>query len=401
VRAIIAILDSFGVGATDDAVEFNDHGSDTFGHIVEYCANTEKNGRAPLQIPNLLALGLGLAADASRGAELPLSQPEKPLGKYGYAAERSYGKDTPSGHWEIAGTPVEFDWGYFKEPTNSFPAELLKDLCSRADLPGTLGNKHASGTVILDELGAEHLASGKPITYTSADSVFQIAAHEEHFGLDRLYDVCAIARELVDEYNIGRVIARPFVGSESASFERTGNRRDYATPPPAPTLLDRLIADGGEVVSIGKVADIFANQGISKSVKAHGNQQIFDVLLSQMVDVQTRSLLFANFVDFDTLYGHRRDVEGYAAALEHFDRRLPEILDAMRDDDLLVLSADHGCDPTWPGTDHTREHVPVIAYGKTLPAGFIGKRDTFADIGQSIATHLGLQPLSAGTSFID
>jgi len=240
-----------------------------------------------------------------------------------------------------------------------------------------------------------------PIIYTSADSVFQIAAHEETFGLDRLLKLSEAARKLVDEYDIGRVIARPFVGTEANDFKRTGNRRDYATPPPAPTLLDHLVSDGGEVIAIGKIADIFAHQGISQLIKADGNEELFDATLSALVNARDRSLIFTNFVDFDQLYGHRRDVCGYAAALEAFDRRLPELVDMLKPDDIVFVTADHGCDPTWPGTDHTREHVPAIAYGKVLAPGPVGERQSFADIGQSIASHLKLAPLHYGTSFIE
>ncbi len=405
VRAIIAVLDSLGVGASDDAANFGDVGADTFGHIANQCAsgkaNSEGHRCGQLQIPNLAQLGLVHLAEASTGRSLKLPNASTLTGRYGYAAERSFGKDTPSGHWEIAGVPTEFDWGFFTDKEKSFPSELLANLIGKASLTGVLGNKHASGTTIIEELGEAHIETEKPIVYTSGDSVFQIAAHEQHFGLERLYKVCEIARQLVDEFNISRVIARPFVGSPEEGFTRTGNRRDYATPPHQPTLLDRLIDDGGEVISIGKVADIFAHQGISKTVKAHGNEAIFDTLLGQMKAVETRSILFANFVDFDTLYGHRRDVAGYAKALEDFDIRLPELLTAMREDDLLIITADHGCDPTWPGSDHTREHVPVLAYGHSLTPGFIGKRATFADMGQSIAEHLKLDPLPNGVSFLN
>ena len=296
--------------------------------------------------------------------------------------------------------PVLFDWGYFTDRTNTFPPELIDELVERAGLPGVLGNCHASGTTIIAELGDEHVRTGKPIVYTSADSVFQVAAHEEAFGLQRLYELCDIARELVDDYNIGRVIARPFVGDGPENYVRTGNRRDLTTPPHAPTVLDKLVAAGGEVISIGKIADIYANQGITKKIKASGNAALFDATLEALAEAGDRSIVFTNLVDFDMLYGHRRDVAGYAAALEYFDRRLPELLERMRPDDLLIITADHGCDPTWEGSDHTREHIPVLAYGDELAAGSLGKRKTFADIGQSLASYFGLQPMDYGESFI-
>jgi len=399
-RAFLLVMDSFGIGASADAPRFGDTGSDTFGHIVAACAagRADKAGlrTGPLRIPNLRRLGLGHAAAISTGAT-PDSAPC--TGAWGYAVEQSRGKDTPSGHWEMAGVPVMSDWGYFPPEHPSFPAALIEALIARAKLPGVLGNCHASGTQIIDELGTEHLASGKPIVYTSADSVFQIAAHEQAFGLDRLYEVCLIARELVDAYTIGRVIARPFVGAPG-SFKRTGNRRDYATPPPEPTLLDRLKASGGEVISVGKVADIFAHQGISRTVKADGNAALFDATLKAAREAGDRGLIFTNFVDFDTLFGHRRDVAGYAASLEAFDARLPELERALRPGDVVVISADHGCDPTRAGTDHTREHVPVIAFGPGVTPGSIGRRESFADIGQSLAGHLGLPPLPHGKSFL-
>ncbi len=292
-----------------------------------------------------------------------------------------------------------FDWGYFPPGPPSFPPALLEMLIAEGRLPGVLGNRHASGTQIIDELGEEHMRTGAPVVYTSADSVFQIAAHEETFGFERLHALCTIARRLVDPYNIGRVIARPFVGAKG-SFVRTGYRRDYATPPPAPTLLDRLIAAGGEVIAVGKVADIFAHRGISQTVKADGNTALVDATLAAARTAVDHSLVFTNFVDFDTLYGHRRDVAGYAAALETFDRRLPEIEAALGPGDVAVITADHGCDPTWRGTDHTREHVPVLVFGPEAPNAAVGRRESLADIGQSLASHLGLASLAAGRSFL-
>jgi len=397
-RAIILVMDSFGIGATDDAARFGDAGANTLGSIARVRAAEGK----PLRLPNLTRLGLMRAAEESCG-ERPAGSGavDEVVGAYGFAEELSSGKDTPSGHWEIAGVPVLFDWGYFRAEKNTFPLALIDKLIHRAKLPGVLGNCHASGTTIIAELGEEHMATGKPIVYTSADSVFQIACHEETFGLERLYELCEIARELVDEYNVGRVIARPFVGSSSTDFVRTGNRRDLTTPPPSPTLLDKLVDNGGEVISVGKIADIYAHKGITRKIKATGNAALFDATLAALDDSSDRSLVFTNFVDFDMLYGHRRDVDGYAEALEYFDQRLPDLLDRMAEDDLLVICADHGCDPTWKGTDHTREHIPVLVYGRAIGSGSIGRRKTFADIGQSLAAYFGLSPMDYGASFLN
>ena len=403
-RALILVLDSVGIGAAPDAADYGDHGADTIGHIAQACAE----GRAdrgelragPLRLPNLVRLGLGEACRLSTGTVPPgLDSNQAPEGRYGCASEASRGKDTPSGHWEIAGVPVRFDWGYFPKQEPCFPAWLTDALCERAALPGVLGNRHASGTAIIAELGVEHMRTGKPICYTSADSVFQIAAHEEAFGLERLYAVCAIARELVNPLRIGRVIARPFLGTPARGFTRTGNRHDYAVPPPAPTLLDVATAAGRDVVSIGKIDDIFAHSGTGRVLKGHGNSALFDRTLEGFDSLGEGGLLVSNFVDFDSEFGHRRDVTGYAAALEAFDRRLPELTGSLRPDDLLVLTADHGCDPTWPGTDHTRERIPVLANRCGRPGGPIGCRDGFADIAATIALHLDLPRFSTGTAF--
>ncbi len=346
-------------------------------------------------LPQLARLGLGAAAEASTGVRRSSLRDPEPEAAWGYAAERSRGKDTPSGHWEMAGCPVLFDWGYFPKTVPAFPAQLTEALIERAQLPGLLGDCHASGTAIIEELGAEHLQTGKPIVYTSADSVFQIAAHEESFGLEALYELCRIARDLVDRYRIGRVIARPFIGTPG-KFRRTGHRRDLAVPPPGPTLLDRAAGAGRAVISIGKIGDIFAHRATGEEVKADGNEAVFDATIAAAARAAEGALVLANFVDFDTLYGHRRDVAGYAAALEAFDRRLPEFTAALRPADIVVLTADHGCDPSYRGTDHTREHVPVLAFGPDVAPGPLGRRETFADIGQSIAAHLGLEPLPCG-----
>lgn len=396
-RALLLVLDSFGIGASADAARFGDAGANTLLHIAQARADEGK----PLHLPNLARLGLGHAAALSGGAFPPGFSADIPVnGAWGYAQELSSGKDTPSGHWEMAGVPVLFDWGYFPALENSFPPALLDALIERGQLPGILGNCHASGTTIIEQLGEEHIRSGKPIVYTSADSVLQIAAHETHFGLDRLYALCEVARELCDPYNIGRVIARPFVGEDSASFRRTGNRHDYSVPPPAPTLLDRLCAAGGQVFAVGKIGDIFAHQGISRLYKGDGNAALFDATLQALAEAPDNTLVFSNFVDFDMLYGHRRDIAGYAAALEAFDRRLPELLVQLQPGDLLILAADHGCDPSAPGSDHTREHIPVLAWGNGIRAGSLGARDSFADIGQTLAQFFALPACSHGRSFL-
>jgi phosphopentomutase len=397
-RAIILIMDSFGIGATEDAHLFGDTGANTLGSIARFC--DEQRG-APLNLPNLAKLGLFHAASESAGEFPQACNPsEEVIAAYGHAAQLSTSKDTPSGHWELTGVPVLFDWGYFADKKNSFPAVLLDTFITEAGLPGVLGNCHASGTTILAELGEEHMRSGKPIVYTSADSVFQIACHEESFGLTPLLDLCQIARPLVDDYNIARVIARPFTGSDRYNFERTGNRSDLTMPPPAPTLLDKMIGNGGEVISIGKIADIYAQQGISQKVKAHGNEALFNATLESMHTAQQRSIIFTNFVDFDSLYGHRRDPLGYANALEYFDQRLPELIDVLEEEDVLIISADHGCDPTWKGSDHTREHIPVLVYGKNIEPGSLGRRTTFADVGQSLSSYFDLPAMDYGSNFL-
>jgi phosphopentomutase len=309
--AFLFVLDSFGIGHAPDAAAYGDEGADTFGHIAERCAagkgDREGLRSGPLDLPNMQALGLGNAASIAAGRT-----PDRAAtrGFFGAASEVSNGKDTPSGHWEIAGVPVAFDWGYFPETVPTFPADLTEAIVKQADLPGILGNCHASGTEIIARLGEEHIATGKPICYTSADSVFQIAAHETHFGLERLYRLCETVRVLVDPLNIGRVIARPFVGENAADFQRTANRRDYAVPPPEPTLLDRIEAAGNRVLGIGKIGDIFAHKGVSEVRKAPDNMAMFDAALGAMRDARDGDLVFANLVDFDSLFGHRRDVAG-------------------------------------------------------------------------------------------
>ena len=403
-RAFLLVMDSFGIGGAEDAAAFGDAGSDTLGHIAAASAagRADRDGvrAGPLKLPHLTRLGLGAAAKASTGV-LPPGLEGAPDGQaiYGYGVETSTGKDTPSGHWEIAGVPVSFAWTYFPETVPAFPPALTDALIAEARLPGILGNKHASGIPVLQELGEEHIRTGKPICYTSADSVFQIAAHENHFGLERLYKTCEVARRLCDPLNIGRVIARPFVGETSATFKRTANRRDYAVPPPEPTLLDRLSDAGRNVISVGKIGDIFAHRGTGTILKAPNDMALVDRTLEAASLAGDGDFVFANYVDFDTLYGHRRDVAGYAAALEAFDARVPELLAPMRDGDLMLFTADHGNDPTWSGTDHTREHVPIVGMRYGQAGKDIGRRG-FADIGETIAAHLGLQPGPHGESFL-
>ena len=388
-RALLLILDSFGIGGAPDAASFGDEGANTLGHICDHMV---------LNVPNMAALGLGLAAKGSTGrnplADVPL------IGQYGYATEISRGKDTITGHLEMAGVPLQFDWGYFPHTIPAFPQDLIDAIVSRCNLPGLLALRHASGTQVIEDFGEEHVASGKPIAYTSADSVIQIAAHEEHFGLERLYEVCRAARELTFPLNIGRVIARPFTGETAKSFTRTGRRKDYAVKPPSPTLLDVLSQAGRDVVSVGKIGDIYAHSGTGREYKVAGNPAYLAATLEHMDDLKDGGFLMTNFVDFDSEYGHRRDPIGYGKALERFDAELPRIIAKLRDGDLLILSADHGNDPTWKGTDHTREQIPVMSYMKGMAPGSFGHRTSFADIGQTIAAHLGVGPLNAGKAWL-
>jgi len=397
-RAFLFVLDSVGIGGAPDAAAFGDAGSDTLGHIAEACAaGRADEGRAgPLRLPNLDRLGLGAAAAVATGRRPP-GLSAAPEATYGAGVEMSRGKDTPSGHWELAGAPVLVEWGYFPRETPCFPPALTSALVAEAGLPGILGDCHASGTEIIARFGAEHMRTGKPICYTSADSVFQIAAHEASFGLDRLYEVCAIARRLVDPLNIGRVIARPFSGAVGG-FQRTANRRDYAVAPPGPTLCDRVSDSGARVIGVGKIGDIFAHRAITEVRKGPDDRALFEVALEAIDDARAGDLVFANFVEFDSLYGHRRDVAGYARALEWFDAALPRALSRLRDGDLLILTADHGNDPTWAGTEHTREMVPILAVGPHIAPRALGRR-AFADVGATLAAHLGLPPGAYGEAF--
>jgi len=381
-RVLLIVLDGAGIGAMPDAPEWGDAGSDTFGHILE---------SRQLNLPNLQRYGLGNIRPLE--GLPPLASP---AGSYGRCALRSNGKDTTTGHWEMAGIILE---RAFPTYPNGFPKNVIDRFVKETSVPGILGNIPASGTEIIKVLGEEHVNTKKPIVYTSADSVFQIAAHEEVIPLDRLYEICETARRILDgEHKVGRVIARPFLGQPGA-FYRTENRHDYAVPPPRENLLPALADEDLDVVCIGKIASIYDSLGVTKDLTAKNNEQSIDQTIAALRD-SSRGLIFSNLVDFDMLYGHRRDTEGYAKALEHFDSRLPEIEEAMRDDDLMMITADHGNDPTFPGSDHTREYAPLLVYGKSArPAVNLGTRDSLADIGQTIAENFGLK-LTAGESFL-
>lgn len=403
-RAILIVLDSVGCGAAEDAHLYGDTGADTLGHIAQACAegrgDREGLRSGPLKLPNLARLGLAHACKASTGTALAgIALPETPQGRFGYGVEISQGKDTPSGHWEIAGCPVPFKWGYFTALENSFPRDLVAAIIREGALPGILGNRHASGTAIIDDLAQEHIRTGKPICYTSVDSVLQIAAHEQHFGLERLYALCRKVRVLVDPLRIGRVIARPFVGSAETGFTRTGNRKDFAIPPPDETILDRLAARGRKVITVGKIGDIFAHRATGEEIKPFGNAAMFDAALTAWERLPEGGFCFVNLVDFDTEYGHRRDVPGYAAALEAFDAMLPRLEAALRPGDLAVITADHGNDPTWPGTDHTREHVPILALGPGVAPGALDRRESFSDIAATLGHWLDIGPVGPGRAW--
>jgi len=395
-RAIILMMDSFGIGGAPDAQDFNDFGANTF-------ANIAKN-YPTLQIPNLYYLGLTKACYQASGVNVKLApQTNCSLNiphTFGHMKEISKDKDTVSGHWELAGLPNLNGWGHFKPDYPSFPEELIKQICLEAGIKGILGNKAASGTVIIQEFGEQHIAEQKPIFYTSADSNIQIAAHEKYFGLNKLYALCEIAYKYVKPYNIGRIIARPFVGEKNGHFSRTNNRRDYTAQPFGNTLLDKITHHGGNVLAIGAINDIFAHRGITKAIHAAELPNLWDATLDAVKSAPDFSLIFTNFEDFDMFYGHRRNVAGYAQALEYFDSRLPELIPLLQPDDMVFITADHGNDPTYSGTDHTREQVPVLAFGAKCPSAPLGQRNTYADLGQSIASHLNISPLAYGKSFL-
>ena len=389
-RAFLVVMDSVGCGGAPDAAAFGDEGANTLGHIALECAagRAEQGRSGPLQTPALDRLGLRSAIRLASGLNPGGADPGgvEPQGLWGAATEVSRGKDTPSGHWELAGVPVPWDWTYFPADGPAFPPDLVADLCVMAQVPGILGNCHASGTAIIERFGAEHIRTGMPICYTSADSVLQIAAHEAAFGLDRLLTLCAGLAPRLHAMRVGRVIARPFVG-EPGHFVRTANRHDYAMDPPAPTLCNWVQNAGGPVIGLGKIGDIFSMKGIDRVLKGADDAALFEHLLTQQAAALPGSLIFANFVEFDSLYGHRRDVSGYARALEWFDSRVGVFLSGMHPGDLATFTADHGNDPTWRGSDHTRERVPVLVAGKGQGAlGLIG----FVEVAELVAKHLGI-----------
>ncbi|SEN88134.1 phosphopentomutase [Palleronia pelagia] len=390
-RAFLVVLDSVGIGGAPDADAFGDEGANTVGHIAQALAD----GDRPLRLPILDALGLGRAVTLASGLDAP-GLGAGPQGRWGAATEVSPGKDTPSGHWELAGLPVPWEWTFFPKEDPCFPPDLVEKVCALAGCDAILGNRHASGTNIIEEEGAEHMRTGRPICYTSTDSVFQIAAHEEVFGLDRLIDLCATLAPDLHAMRVGRVIARPFLGDADSGFTRTANRRDFAIAPPAPTLCNWAKDAGRAVHSVGKIADIFSMQGIDTRAKG-SDAELLDHLRARMDDAAPGSLTFANFVEFDSAYGHRRDPDGYARHLEWFDAALPDLVARLGPDDILVITADHGNDPTWRGTDHTRERVPVLVAG--AGTGEIG-HCAFVDVAASIATHLGLSDTGPGRSFL-
>ncbi len=385
-RAFLIVMDSVGCGGAPDAAAFGDEGANTLAHIA---------ARVPLRMPVLDGLGLSAAVRLASGADMP-GMGAQPTGRWGAATEVSRGKDTPSGHWELAGVPVPWDWTYFPVAVPAFPDVLVAEVCRAAGTDGILGNCHASGVPIIEALGAEHMRTGWPICYTSADSVFQIAAHEGTFGLDRLLSLCQAVAPTLHAMKVGRVIARPFVG-EPGAFQRTANRHDYAIAPPAPTILDRAAAEGRMTHAVGKIGDIFSMQGIGRLWKGASDLDLSEHLLALSETDEEGSLTFANFVEFDSFFGHRRDVTGYARALEWFDGVAGALLARLRPGDLAIFTADHGNDPTWRGTDHTRERVPVLMAG--AGTGALGQI-AMVDVAETIAAHLQLPVIGPGRALL-
>ena len=391
-RVFLIVMDSVGIGGAPDADQyFNDGvpdtGANTLLHIAEACAvgQADIHREGPLKLPNLTALGLGNAIELACGLRAPGIDPVVE-GTWGVASETSRGKDTPSGHWELAGLPVAWDWHYFKDKTQSFPEELIKSFCEIAGTDGILGNCHGSGTELIRAFGEQHCSSGWPICYTSADSVFQVAAHETHFGLKRLNELCARFAPEVHRLKVGRVIARPFLGETADTFYRTENRRDFALLPPNKVLTNWVQDAGHPVTAIGKIGDIFSMQGIDKVLKG-SDSTLMTHLATEVALAKASSFIFANFVEFDSRFGHRRDIAGYARALEWFDQEIGRILPQLKENDLMIFTADHGNDPSWIGTDHTRERVPVLcATRPSNPLGHIG----FEDVAKLVLCHLNI-----------
>ena len=396
-RVIILMLDSFGIGAAADAENFGDKGSNTYANILKTFLKIKKRH---LKTPHLNYLGLSNAAFEASGANILKQNISDPENTYGYAAEISSGKDTLSGHWELSGVPVFFKWGTFEKEEDSFPEDLLKKIYEKYNITGSIGNCHASGTEILKQLGEEHLRTNKPIFYTSKDSVFQVACHEEKFGLEKLYKLCSDIKKELEPLNIARVIARPFAGTNKENFFRTENRKDFATKPISTNVFELVEQQQGVVHGVGKIHDIYAGAGITHKHKAANIEEMFDKTFELTHKKEDNSVIFTNFVDFDSLYGHRRDPIGYGEALEYFDQRLGDFLKIIEDDDLLIITADHGCDPTWHGVNHTREYVPILVKCSLTQQGNIGHRMSFADIGQTISAYFGLEKLKYGKSFL-
>jgi len=393
-RVIWLVMDSFGIGNAKDISSFGDDGADTFGNISKNYS---------LNIPNLTSLGLLKAYELNNSKSLNLKNINTEVLKgsfYGAAQEASAGKDTLSGHWEMAGVVMDLEMRYFEKIEPTFPKELTDEIIKKADLKGILGNRHASGVEIIDTYASEHVKTSKPIFYTSSDSVIQVAAHEESFGLQRLHELCELVRELTNHLGVGRIIARPFIGDETNGYKRTKNRKDFSLRPSGKSVLELALECKKEVVGVGKIYDIFGGHGVSKKSLAYGLEGLMDKTLVQMNELKREGIIYTNFVDFDMEWGHRRDVQGYAKGLEYFDTRLPELIAALGDEDLLIITADHGCDPTFEGTDHTRENVPIFGMLKNSDIGDIGVRDTFADMAVSIEEHLDLPKQKFGKSFL-
>ncbi|MEJ6397260.1 phosphopentomutase [Yoonia sp. 208BN28-4] len=401
-RVFLIVIDSVGIGGAPDADQFfngdlPDTGSNTLGHIAQACAagQAEEGRSGPLHVPHLAALGLGQALELASGMQVPTLDAQV-TGAWGAATEVSRGKDTPSGHWELAGVPVPWDWHTFPKTDPVFPDDVIVAICEAAGVGGTLANRHASGTEVIDAEGPRHMKTGWPICYTSVDSVLQIAAHEEVFGRERLMQLCEDIAPMLHDMKVGRVIARPFVGDPESGFQRTAYRRDFAIAPPSPTLCDYIHDAGRPVHAVGKIGDIFSMRGIDDVQK--GRDADLMTALSRLVDTaKDGAFVFANFVEFDSEYGHRRDVSGYARHLEWFDAELGRVLDQLRADDLLIVTADHGNDPTWAGTDHTRERVPVLVHG--AGAKNLGQV-AFVDVAASVAGYLGVEYKGEGHSFL-